>query len=67
MSQSKLIDLNLNGIFFEFGAGKETRTPDGNFGGGVIPSNGKLMTIVPVDEKLLVEARLVLLSCLHPN
>ena len=25
--------------------------------GGVIPSNGKLMTIVPVDEKLLVEAR----------
>lgn len=26
--------------------------------GGVIPQNGKLMTIVPLDEKLLVEARI---------
>ncbi|EPP8383322.1 HlyD family efflux transporter periplasmic adaptor subunit [Acinetobacter baumannii] len=26
--------------------------------GGVIPQNGKLMTIVPLDEKLLIEARI---------
>ncbi|WP_432209558.1 HlyD family efflux transporter periplasmic adaptor subunit, partial [Acinetobacter variabilis] len=26
--------------------------------GGVVPQNGKLMTIVPLDEKLLVEARI---------
>lgn len=27
--------------------------------GGVIPQNGKLMTIVPLDEKLLIEARIL--------
>lgn len=27
--------------------------------GGVIPQNGKLMTIVPIDEKLLIEARIL--------
>ncbi|CAA0259237.1 cyclolysin secretion protein, partial [Acinetobacter baumannii] len=27
--------------------------------GGVIPQNGKLMTIVPIDEQLLIEARIL--------
>ncbi|MEG0603462.1 MAG: HlyD family efflux transporter periplasmic adaptor subunit [Acinetobacter sp.] len=37
--------------------------------GGVIPQNGKLMTIVPVDEKLLVEARVSPrdIAFIHPN
>ncbi|WP_151962147.1 HlyD family efflux transporter periplasmic adaptor subunit, partial [Acinetobacter bereziniae] len=26
--------------------------------GGVVPQNGKLMTIVPIDEQLLIEARI---------
>ena len=26
--------------------------------GGVVPQNGKLMTIVPLDEQLLIEARI---------
>ncbi|MCP6525139.1 HlyD family efflux transporter periplasmic adaptor subunit, partial [Klebsiella pneumoniae] len=26
--------------------------------GGVIPPNGKIMTIVPLDEQLLIEARI---------
>ncbi|MBZ6431968.1 MAG: HlyD family efflux transporter periplasmic adaptor subunit, partial [Acinetobacter pittii] len=27
--------------------------------GGVVPQNGKLMTIVPIDEQLLIEARIL--------
>lgn len=37
--------------------------------GGVIPQNGKLMTIVPVDEQLLIEARIspADIAFIHPN
>lgn len=37
--------------------------------GGVIPQNGKLMTIVPLDEKLLVEARISPrdIAFIHPD
>lgn len=37
--------------------------------GGVIPPNGKLMTIVPVDEKLLVEAKVSPrdIAFIHPD
>ncbi len=37
--------------------------------GGVIPQNGKLMSIVPMDEKLLVEARVSPrdIAFIHPN
>lgn len=37
--------------------------------GGVIPQNGKLMTIVPVDEQLLIEAKIspADIAFIHPN
>lgn len=37
--------------------------------GGVIPQNGKLMTIVPLDEKLLIEARISPrdIAFIHPD
>ena len=37
--------------------------------GGVIPQNGKLMTIVPLDEQLLIEARISPrdIAFIHPN
>jgi len=37
--------------------------------GGVVPQNGKLMSIVPMDEKLLVEARVSPrdIAFIHPN
>ena len=37
--------------------------------GGIIPQNGKLMTIVPLDEKLLIEARISPrdIAFIHPN
>ena len=37
--------------------------------GGVIPPNGKLMTIVPVDERLLIEARIspADIAFIHPD
>ena len=37
--------------------------------GGVIPQNGKLMTIVPIDEKLLIEARILPrdIAFIHPG
>ena len=37
--------------------------------GGVIPQNGKFMTIVPIDEKLLIEARILPrdIAFIHPG
>ena len=37
--------------------------------GGVVPPNGKLMTIVPVDERLLIEARIspTDIAFIHPD
>ena len=37
--------------------------------GGVIPQNGKLMTIVPLDEQLLIEARILPrdIAFIHPG
>lgn len=37
--------------------------------GGVVPQNGKLMSIVPMDDKLLVEARVSPrdIAFIHPN
>lgn len=37
--------------------------------GGVVPQNGKLMTIVPLDEKLLIEARISPqdIAFIHPD
>ncbi|KHF78791.1 HlyD family secretion protein [Acinetobacter sp. neg1] len=37
--------------------------------GGVIPQNGKLMTIVPIDEQLLIEARILPrdIAFIHPR
>lgn len=37
--------------------------------GGVIPQNGKIMTIVPLDEQLLIEARISLrdIAFIHPE
>lgn len=37
--------------------------------GGIVPQNGKLMTIVPLDEQLLIEARISPrdIAFIHPN
>lgn len=37
--------------------------------GGVIPQNGKLMTIIPLDEQLLIEARILPrdIAFIHPG